>query len=155
MSELNSIYNFVQVTETLATAGQPTEAQLESIAQAGYATLINLAPSDVSHAIPNEGEIVKTTGMNYIQIPVVWGAPTLEDWQAFVTAMEANQDKKVFVHCIANMRVSAFVMLYRHLKLGLPLEEVQAPMLRIWNPEERHPVWQDFIEEVIESESKK
>jgi uncharacterized protein (TIGR01244 family) len=152
MSELNSIYNFVQVTEKLATAGQPTEAQLQSIAQVGYETLINLAPSNVSHAIPTEGEIVKARGMNYIQIPVIWSQPTLEDWQAFVAAMEANQDKKVFVHCIANMRVSAFVMLYRHLKLGLSSEEAQAPMLNIWNPDEGHPVWQDFIEEVLENE---
>jgi hypothetical protein len=50
------------------------------------------------------------------------------------------------------MRVSAFVMLYRHLKQGLALENAQAPMLTIWNPEQGYPIWQDFIEEVLEKE---
>ncbi|MCI0713842.1 MAG: protein tyrosine phosphatase family protein [Chloroflexi bacterium] len=152
MSTLDTIYNFVQVTDNLATGGQPTEAQFQTIAQAGYESLVNLAPSDVTHAIAHEGELVKAAGMNYVQIPVVWSQPTLENWQAFVEVMEANKDKKVFVHCIANMRVSAFVMLYRHLKLGLALEDAQSPMLPIWNPEQGYPIWADFIEEVMEQE---
>ena len=63
--------------------------------------------------------------------------------------MDANADKKVYVHCHVNMRVSAFVMLYRHIKLGVDLEEAQEPMLSIWNPEQGNPQWADFIEEVL------
>jgi uncharacterized protein (TIGR01244 family) len=148
MSNLDKIYNFTQISETLATAGHPTAAQVQDIADAGYQTLINLAPSDVSQAIPNEGGLVEAAGMTYIQIPVAWKEPTLEDWDAFVKAMDENKGKKVFVHCQANMRVSAFVMLYRHIKLGVDLEEAQEPMLSIWSPE-GNPQWADFIEEVL------
>jgi uncharacterized protein (TIGR01244 family) len=151
MSNLDKIYNFIQITETLGTAGHPTTTQIQDIADAGYQTLINLAPSDVSQAIPNQGELVEAAGMKYIQIPVAWKEPTLEDWDAFVKAMDENKDKKVFVHCQANMRVSAFVMLYRHIKLGVDLEEAQEPMLSIWSPED-NPQWADFIEEVMAKE---
>jgi uncharacterized protein (TIGR01244 family) len=148
MSNLDKIYNFIQISETLGTAGHPTAAQVQDIADAGYQTLINLAPSDVSQAIPNQGELVEAAGMKYVQIPVAWKEPTLEDWDAFVRAMDENKDKKVFVHCQANMRVSAFVMLYRHIKLGVDLEEAQEPMLSIWSPE-GNPQCADFIEEVL------
>ena len=152
MSHLNKIYNFIQVSDNLGTAGHPTAEQIQDIAAEGYQTLINLAPSDVSQAIPNEGGLVEAAGMKYIQIPVAWKKPTLEDWDAFVKAMDENKDKKVFVHCQANMRVSAFVMLYRHIKLGVDLEEAQEPMLSIWNPEQGNPQWADFIEEVLAKE---
>ena|SRR5688572_21375655 len=152
MSNLNAIYNFVQVTENLGTSGQPTAAQFQDIASEGYQILINLAPSDVKGAIPNEGEIVASTGMDYLQIPVIWAKPTLEDWDTFVSALDANKDKKVYIHCQANMRVSAFVMLYRHIKLGIDFEEAHTPMLPIWNPEQENPVWADFIEDVLNKE---
>jgi uncharacterized protein (TIGR01244 family) len=152
MSNLNAIRNFVQVTENLGTSGQPSAEQFQEIANEGYQIVINLAPSDVSQAIPNEAEIVRAAGMEYQQIPVVWKNPILDDWDAFVKAMEANKDKKVYVHCQANMRVSAFVMLYRHIKLELDLEEAQASMRTIWDPEAGHPAWVDFIEDVITKE---
>jgi hypothetical protein len=64
--------------------------------------------------------------------------------------MEANQDKKCFVHCIANARVSAFVMLYRVLRQGVPLEEARALMQQIWTPNE---TWQAFIDETLAQHS--
>lgn len=152
MSNLNSIYNFLEVSETIATAGHPTSEQFQSIADAGYQTLINLAPSNVSQAVPNEDEIVQAAGMNYVHLPVNWQKPSLDEWDAFVQAMESHKDKKIFIHCQANMRVSAFVMLYRHIKLGVALEEAKVPMLQIWNPDEGHPKWADFIEEVLSRE---
>jgi hypothetical protein len=60
--------------------------------------------------------------------------------------MDANQDKKCFVHCIANARVSAFVMLYRVLRQGVPLEEARALMHQIWTP---NATWQAFIDETL------
>jgi uncharacterized protein (TIGR01244 family) len=152
MSNLNSIYNYVQLSENLGTSGQPAPQAFQDIANAGYQTLINLAPSDVEGSIANEAELVAAAGMNYVYIPVIWKKPTIADWDAFVAAMEANKDKKVIVHCQVNMRASAFAMLYRHIKLGVDLEEAQAPMLEIWNPEHGHPAWVEFIEDVFAKE---
>jgi protein tyrosine phosphatase (PTP) superfamily phosphohydrolase (DUF442 family) len=54
--------------------------------------------------------------MAYVHIPVNFKAPTSQDFRAFCRVMEAFEDRPVFVHCAANMRVSAFVFLYRVLR---------------------------------------
>jgi hypothetical protein len=74
------------------------------------------------------------------------GPPDAADLARFFAAMDATQDKKRFVHCIANMRVSAFVMLYRVLRQGVPLDEAWATMARIWEP---NPIWHTFIREAL------
>jgi hypothetical protein len=53
-------------------------------------------------------------------------------------------DKKVFVHCAANYRVSSFIPLYGQAKLGWSLEQANAHIRRLWEPNE---VWTAFIEE--------
>ena len=45
--KLENIYNFVQISDRVATAGQPTEIQYPTIAAAGYQTVINLALTDI------------------------------------------------------------------------------------------------------------
>ena len=44
-NELGNIFNFLQLTPSIATAGQPTEQQLSIIREAGYKIIINLATS--------------------------------------------------------------------------------------------------------------
>jgi protein tyrosine phosphatase (PTP) superfamily phosphohydrolase (DUF442 family) len=78
---LYEIYNFIQVDDRLGTSGQPLAAQFQSISDAGYGTLINLATPDSKGAMPNEGEIVTTLGLTYVQIPVVWSEPRVADWE--------------------------------------------------------------------------
>jgi protein tyrosine phosphatase (PTP) superfamily phosphohydrolase (DUF442 family) len=146
MTDLQNIYNFVQISDKLATAGQPRAEQLQVIKDAGYEIVINLANLDTKYDLPNEDELVKGLGMDYVHIPVVWSSPEPEDLHQFFATMDANSDKKVFVHCIANMRVSAFTMLYRVIKQHVPYEEAESAMLSIWNPEEVNPMWWDFIE---------
>ena len=62
-------------------------------------------------------------GMTYIQIPVDWQDPSLRDLELFFDVMEANEDRNVYVHCFANMRVSVFVYLYRTLRQGMSEDE--------------------------------
>ena len=57
--------------------------------------------------------------------------------------MEVFADRKVFVHCAANMRVSAFMYLYRVRKDPGCESQAMADMHQIWRPE---GVWKDFIE---------
>jgi protein tyrosine phosphatase (PTP) superfamily phosphohydrolase (DUF442 family) len=145
-SPLSTIYNMLHVAEDLGTAGQPTTEQLAAIKDAGYEVIINLATGTTPRDLPNEADAVATLGMEYIHIPVVWDHPTETDLTRFFDAMDATQDKKRFVHCIANMRVSAFVMLYRVLRHGVPLDEARTTMARIWEP---NPLWHQFIQEAL------
>ena len=146
MASLSTIYNMLPLTDDLGTSGQPTSAQLAAIKEAGYEVVINLATGKTPRDLPNEADVVAAQGMEYIHIPVVWEHPTEADLARFFEVMDATQGKKRFVHCIANMRVSAFVLLYRVLRHGVPLDEARATMARIWEP---NPIWQQFIQEAL------
>ncbi|MEZ4708717.1 MAG: protein tyrosine phosphatase family protein [Caldilineaceae bacterium] len=145
---LTDIYNFLPIDTRWATAGQPTVEQFAAIKAAGYEVIINLGMPDSPRAVPNEAELVAAHGIEYIAIPVVWEAPTGADLTAFFEAMTAYQEKKRFVHCIANMRVSAFTFLYRVLALGAPVEEARQTLHQIWEP---NPIWRQFIDEQLEA----
>ncbi|MBD0335199.1 MAG: protein tyrosine phosphatase family protein [Cyanobacteria bacterium Co-bin13] len=151
-ASLESIYHFLPISNSvagqlkgaIATAGQPTAEQFEAIRAAGYQVVINLALPTSDNALPQEAALVESLGMQYVPIPVVWEEPTLADLHRFFAVMEANQDKNVFVHCAANMRVSAFVYLYRCLRQGLDEAQARQDLLRIWQP---NPIWRRFIVE--------
>jgi uncharacterized protein (TIGR01244 family) len=139
---LEDIYNYLKLSESIATSGQPSEAQIAEIAQAGYQLVINLALADADYSLPDEKATVESHGMEYIHLPVIWEHPTIENLESFCDVMDANQGKKIFVHCAANMRVSAFIALYRIRRLGWTPEEAFREMNRIWTPE---GWWSDFI----------
>jgi len=149
-SKLSDIFHFQATTETLGTAGQPTAAQFEAVKDAGYEVVINLALGNTRRDLANEPQLMSELGLDYVHIPVEFEQPTAADLDEFFEAMDANQGKKCFVHCIANARVSAFVMLYRVLRQGVPLEEARAQMLQIWTPNE---TWQAFIDETLAQHS--
>src|SRR5689334_1301426 len=145
-SALSDIYNYRAVDESLSTSGQPTVAQLATIAAAGFATIINLAlHDDPRYSLPDEPGTVESLGMTYVHIPVQFGAPTEADLLAFFAAMDAHRGRALLVHCGANYRVSAFLGLYNVLKLGQPRDEAFALMDSVWKPD---PVWTQFIEEM-------
>ena len=151
MSKLSEIYNFAQINENLATAGQATREQLPSIKEAGYEVIINIANGTTEHDIPEEADIVAQLGMTYHNIPVDWENPKDSDLQEFFSLMDANQDKKIFVHCIANYRVSAFLMLYRVIKQDVSLEDAQKTKEMIWKPDHIIPIWDTFIENALKT----
>ena len=145
---MKDIYNYMFLTEKLSSSGMPTPGQVKEVADAGVQVVINLATSKSEGAIPNEDELVKGLGMEYIHIPVEWNNPTKQNLDDFFNAMGAHQDEKVHVHCQANYRVSAFIMLYRVLQLGWKKEDAIPVMEKMWNPED-FPVWQKFIDESL------
>jgi len=145
---MNDIYNYKFFHEKLSSSGMPTTEQMNAVAQAGVQLVINLAPHDVKNAIPNETELVESLGMQYINIPVNWGTPTRDGLNIFMDAMDANQDKKIHVHCEANFRASAFIAMYRVLRLGWKQDEALEVMHTIWD-EDAYPVWKMFIEDAI------
>ena len=145
---MNELYNYKFFHEKLSSSGMPTAEQMKTIAEAGVQLVINLAPHDVQHAIPNEPELVESLGMQYINIPVNWGTPTKDGLNIFMDAIDANQDKKIHVHCEANFRASAFIAMYRILRLNWKSEDALEVMHTIWD-EDAYPVWKLFIEGVL------
>src|SRR5580693_7217386 len=137
-TKLSEIYGFCAVGDKLGTAGQPTQPQFRAIRESGFEAVINLALPTSDNAIANEGSVVTSLGMSYVHIPVDFKAPTSQDFRAFCRVMEAFEDRPVFVHCAANMRVSAFVFLYRVLRQHVAPAEAEGDLHAIWQPD---PVW--------------
>lgn len=142
---IEEIYNFVALSADLATAGQPTAAQLEAIAQDGYTVVINLDVPDSRYALPNEPALVQELGMVYHNIPVDFGAPTLADFVHFTETMDSHRGQKIFVHCAANYRVSTFTALYGQTRWEWSQAQADAHIERLWAP---NRAWSEFIHEV-------
>jgi len=140
---LSEIRAYLPISEAIATAGQPTTEQLRLIQQAGYATVINLALPTSTNALTNEKEQVEQLGMTYVHIPVEWEMPQLSDLEQFFEAVTAHKKAPVFIHCAANMRVSAFMYLYHRLQCQMPHEKAVIYLNQIWSP---NPIWQAFID---------
>ena len=145
-------FNFIQINDRIATAGQPTEEQLADFAAAGYEAVINLAPHDAENfAIDAEPGIVAGLGLDYVHIPIQWDAPSPEHYQAFCNAMEGAADKKVLVHCAANYRVSAIMSSWAIAHLGWSTDQADALLNSIWesNPDwSMNDTWQSFIDTI-------
>ena len=143
-SNLKKIFNYYKVPDLFETSGQPNNKQLISIANGGYEAVINLAPNTtIEGRIINEEAILKSNNITYIHIPVDFNNPLNEDFNKFVAALEQNKHKKIWVHCAANMRVSAFVFKYRRDVLGLSPKNIEEDLEAIWVP---NKTWSSFLE---------
>lgn len=142
-ARVKDIYNYLQLSERIATAGQPNASQYRAIAEAGYQTVINLALTESTNALPDAAAIATELGLEYIHIPVLWESPTAANFQEFVEVMTARAERKIFVHCAANKRVSAFMYIYRQQSECLDPATAKVDLDRIWQPNE---VWQQFID---------
>ena len=143
-SNIKKIFNYYKVPDLFETSGQPNNKQLISIANGGYEAVINLAPNTtIEGRIINEEGILKSNNITYIHIPVDFNNPLDEDFNKFVAALEQNKHKKIWVHCAANMRVSAFVFKYRRDVLGLSQKNIERDLKAIWIP---NKTWGSFLE---------
>ena len=147
-----NITNLTLLDDRLASSGQPTREQFAEIAAVGFETIINLALSSSDNALPDEAELVRSLGLEYIHIPVIWDAPQAENLQQFMDALDARHGKKIFVHCAMNYRASAFIALWRCLRLGWEPEKAFATQQTIWRLED-YPIWKKFVETALESAS--
>lgn len=146
-ADVTGIINYRLLSPDLATAGMPTPEQLPLLAAQGYRAVINLARPDSPGAIEDEAARVRALGMDYVAIPVIWEAPALDDLRAFYAAMDARRGQPLFVHCVLNMRVSAFCYLYRVQRLGVDEAEARQDLTAIWDLDE---VWERFIAQAMD-----
>lgn len=138
---LSHIRNFLRIDDGLATSGMPQPDDFAALRQAGFEVVINLALPTSDNALPNEGELVSAQGMTYVHIPVQFDAPQPSDFERFTRVLDACAGQRVFVHCAANKRVSAFVFLHR-LNQGTDRATAEGDLRKIWEPD---GVWREFV----------
>ncbi|HEX6572171.1 MAG TPA: GNAT family N-acetyltransferase [Steroidobacteraceae bacterium] len=134
------------VDEKLWTSGQLSPRDIERLPELGIEAVVNLALPTSSNALPGEAEAITALGLPYIQIPVPWERPEPHHLRQFFGVMDAFDGRKVWVHCAKNMRVSAFVYLYRRLRRGEPDAEARHPMDEVWEPT---GAWRAFIDQAL------
>lgn len=138
----SDILNWRRIDALTTSSGQPTVADLERLAASGVTEIINLGLTSHERALPDEAGDVARLGMNYTHIPVIFAAPTDDDFIAFVAAIEAAKGKRLHVHCIMNWRVSAFFYRYRVQILGWDEPTARREMEAVWSPD---PVWTRYL----------
>ncbi|MDP2267423.1 MAG: protein tyrosine phosphatase family protein [Thiobacillus sp.] len=138
--------NTHQVFDWIWTSGQLSETDISKLPTRGIETVINLALPTSTPALPGEADFVTREGMNYIQIPVEWEHPELQQLIAFFGVLKAFEGRRIWVHCAKNMRVSAFVFLYRSLCLAESEVASSHPMQEVWVP---NAIWQAFIQDAL------
>lgn len=139
---VESITNYIRVSELIASSGQPEDDQFKEISTAGYEVVINLAMPNSENAIPEEGNIVTALKMIYVQIPVPFDAPDIKHLRYFIKVMNVLSEHKIWIHCVLNYRVSAFLYQYWKIVHAAPIDEARKVMLASWEPDE---VWQCFM----------
>ena len=144
---IEEIINYIRVSDRIASSGQPDERQFKDIADAGYQVVLNLAMPNSDNAIPEEGSIVSAHGMVYVHIPVPFDAPNTDHLRTFIRVMNAFTDQRIWIHCVVNHRVSAFLYQYLRLVQGVTQTEAREAMLPTWKP---NKVWQEFMTYEIE-----
>ena len=142
MKKLN-IYNYHQVPNLYETSGQPNEQQLRLLVKKGYQVFINLAPSTmIDDRVICEEKFLRSQKVKYIHIPVDFENPTESDFKKFVLNIKKYKDERIWVHCVANMRVSAFTYKYRRDILKFPHKDIISDLETIWIP---NKVWNSFL----------
>ncbi len=95
----------------LATAGQPTAAQLTELARAGIRTVVDLRAAPEPRGYDEAGA-VRASGMEYVLIPVT--PETLDDatFDRFLAVMRDPARRPALVHCATANRVGGLLIPY-------------------------------------------
>jgi protein tyrosine phosphatase (PTP) superfamily phosphohydrolase (DUF442 family) len=149
---IENIYNYLKLNDILFSSGMPTLQQVSSIFENGVQVVINLATSKSEGWMSNEKELVEAQNITYYSILVDWDNPTMKELNEFMNIMDRHKRQKILVHCQANYRATAFIMLYRVNRLGWAEENAFKDVRKIWDPEE-YPIWEKFIEESLTKQS--
>ncbi|HEX7185784.1 MAG TPA: sulfur transferase domain-containing protein [Thermoanaerobaculia bacterium] len=114
------IANESQPEKGLLASGQPTQAQLQEVAKAGYKTVIDLRTPAEDRGF-DEPAAVREAGMSYVSIPVtpVLDAATLD--QFIVTMKKA--ERPIYLHCATSNRVGALYYAWLVVEKGMTKEE--------------------------------
>ncbi|MGB6329519.1 MAG: protein tyrosine phosphatase family protein [Halarcobacter sp.] len=139
---MQEIINYIKINDNISSSGQPTKEQFEEIAKDNYEIIINLSSDNSENKLENEDEILSKLGLIYIHLPVDFLSPTKKNLKDFIEILSFFSEKKVWVHCIMNYRVSAFMYVYHKYILKTPFENINLEVFEKWSPDEK---WQEIM----------
>ena len=140
--------NFHRVSPQLATGGHFTDDGIAVLAEQGVSLVIDLRDEPPE----DQEQRLAAAGIRWINVPVVWKAPSRDDFDEFSRLMSENAEEHVLVQCQANYRASAMTYLYRVTQGGVSEPEARKDLNAVWTPE---GTWKAFIDEILESSRSK
>ena len=142
------IRNFLRENKDFCTGGQPRLEHLEQLKAEGVKSIINLRqPSE--HRAAEEEAKAKELGLRYFNIPVAYGNPNEEQVAEFLKITDDADNRPIFIHCTAAIRVGAFWMIRRVLRDGWTVEDAEAEAQKVGLRESPH--WVEFARKYIET----
>lgn len=142
---VEEIDRFFRVNDRVCTGGQPTTAQLASLAGEGIRTIIDLRePSE--HDAEAEAAAAAELKLRFVNIPVKTADPKDDQVVAFLAATKDPEIFPAFIHCGSGNRVGAFWMIRRVLVDGWTVEKAEEEARRIGL---RSPNLVDFARDYI------
>src|SRR5689334_12860049 len=145
------IRNFLRVNKDFCTGGQPKLEHLEKLKADGVKSILNLRqPSE--HRAEEEQAKAKELGLKYFNIPVAYGNPNEEQVAEFLKITDDPDNRPIFIHCTAAIRVGAFWMIRRVLRDNWKVEDAQAEAEKVGLRESPH--WLEFALKYIETHRK-
>ena len=142
------IRNFLRVNKDFCTGGQPKLEHLEKLKSEGVKSILNLRqPSE--HRAAEEEAKAKELGLRYFNIPVAFGNPNEEQVAEFLKITDDPDNRPMFIHCTAAIRVGAFWMIRRVLRDGWKVEDAEEEAKKIGLRESPH--WNEFARKYIDA----
>ena len=65
-----------------------------------------------------------------------------DDYNGLAELLNRHKDKKVFVHCAANVKASNLIHIYQVVEMGVPEEESHLDLIKNHYPDE---LWYDYF----------
>jgi uncharacterized protein (TIGR01244 family) len=146
------IRNFTKIDEQFCTGGQPRLEHLSKLKADGVRAIINLRQPG-EHRADEEEAMARELGLRYFNIPVNYREPKEEQVTEFLKLTDDAQNRPVFIHCTAAIRVGAFWMIRRVLRDGWSLEAAEEEARKVGLREAPHLV--EFARNYIEKHRKK
>jgi uncharacterized protein (TIGR01244 family) len=106
------IRNFLKVSPEFCTGGQPRPEHFAKLKAEGVKAVLNLrTPGE--HRADEERAAVEQAGLKYFNVPVVYRSPEAAQVDEFLKLTDAPDNRPMFIHCTAAIRVGAFWMIRR------------------------------------------
>jgi len=105
------------------TGGQPTAEQITALHGAGCQVILD--NRDPMEPRPfDEPATVRVAGMEYVNVPLVHGAVTVDTMRQMHEAVKKLAGRKALLHCSSGNRTAAALIPYLIIDKGMPEEEV-------------------------------
>lgn len=106
----------------VVSGGQPSAAQLEAAAGAGFRTVVNLRTPGEPGELTDEAERVAELGMDYVSLPIAGAAGMTEDNARALAELLAGAERPVLLHCGSGNRIGGLLALEAFYVEGLDVD---------------------------------